>query len=90
MECYCYLRNMQDFQAHGQTLYERRFNSLRDGPIIPFDAEVEFFPKTSKDQGRVHQFGTKILLGRFIGYALNAEEVGLVIFCKHVHQLNLM
>ena len=28
----------------------------------------------SKDQGRVHQFGAKVLPGIFIGYALNAGE----------------
>ena len=41
-------------------------------PIIPFGAEVNFYPLSSEDRGRVQQFGTKVLPGRFLGYALNA------------------
>ena len=40
-ECCCYLRNVQDLLADVQTLYERRFNSLLDGPIIPLGAELQ-------------------------------------------------
>ena len=47
-------------------------SGLCEGPIIPCGTEVNFNP-ISEDQGRVHQFGTKVLPGRFIGYALNAE-----------------
>ena len=63
---------MQDLPADGQTPYERRFNSPFDGPIIPFGAEVKFYPVSSKDQDRVQRFGTHVLPGIFIGYALNA------------------
>ena len=73
MECCCYLRNVQDLPADGQTPHERRFNSPVDGQNIPSRAEVEFYP-TAKDQGRVHQFGTKVLPCIFMGYALNAGE----------------
>ena len=73
MECYCYFQNVQDLLADGQTPFARRFNSPLDGPIIPFGAEVKFFPISSK-RGRVHQFGTKVLPGKFIAYALNAER----------------
>ena len=74
MECHCYLRNEQDLSADGHTLYERRFNSPFDGPSIPFGAEVKTYPISSKYQGRLHRFGTKtkVHLGIFIGYALNA------------------
>ena len=41
-------------------------------PIIPFEAEVKFFPTSSTDQGRVHQFGTNVFRGIFTGYAFNA------------------
>ena len=47
MECYCYLRNVQDMLAGGQTLYERRFSSPLEWPIIQFRAEVNFFPISS-------------------------------------------
>ena len=74
VECCCHLRQVQDLLADGQTLHEQRFNSPFDGPIIPCGAEVKFYPTTSKDQGRVHQFGTQDLPGFFIGWALNAGE----------------
>ena len=34
-ECYCYLRNVQDFLAYGKTPYERRFGEPFRGPRIP-------------------------------------------------------
>ena len=38
MECYCYLRNIQDLFSDGKTLYE----------VIPFGAMVEYHPITAK------------------------------------------
>ena len=61
MECHCYLRNVQDPLVDGQTPYENRFHSPLEGPNIPFGAEVKIYPISSKDQGRVHQLGTKVL-----------------------------
>ena len=68
----CNLRNVQDLLADGQTPYQRRFNSPFERPIVPFGTEVKFYPILSKDLGRVHQLGTKILPGIIMGYALNA------------------
>ena len=45
------------------------------GPIIPFGSLVEYHPKTSKDQSRIHHFGKKVLLGLFLGYALYAGRI---------------
>ena len=42
------------------------------GPIVPFGSLVEYHPITAKDQSRIHQFGKKVLLGLFLGYALYA------------------
>ena len=33
---------------------------------------VEYHPITAKDQSRIHQFGKKVLVGLFLGYALYA------------------
>ena len=52
MECYTYLRNIQDLLADGETPYERRFGEPFIGPIIPFGAMVEYHPISSKDQTR--------------------------------------
>ena len=65
MECYTYLRNVTDLISDGKTPYERRFGQPFKGPIIPFGSLVEY-------QSRIHQFGKKVLLGLFLGYALYA------------------
>ena len=52
MECYCYLRNIQDLLSDGKTLYDRQFEQPFKGPVIPFGAMVEnhiFLLKTCPD-----------------------------------------
>ena len=56
-------------------LYERRFGKPFKGPIIPFGSLVEYYPISAKDQSRIHQFGKKVLLGLFLGYALYAGGI---------------
>ena len=75
MECYTYLRNVTDLLSDGKTPYERRFGQPFKGPMIPFGSLVEYHPFTAKDQSRIHQFGKKVLLGLFLGYALYAEGI---------------
>ena len=36
MECYCYLRNIQDRLSNGNTPYEWRFGETFQGPIVQF------------------------------------------------------
>ena len=45
------------------------------GPIIQCGSLVEYHPVTAKDQSRIHQFGKKVLLGLFFGYALYAGRL---------------
>ena len=73
VECYCHLRNVQDLQTGGKTPYERRFGEPFNGPIIPFGAVVEYYPISARDQSRLHQFGKKVLAGKFLGCAF--EEI---------------
>ena len=47
MECYTYLRNIQDLLSDGKTPYERRFGQPFKGPIIPFGSLVEYYPITA-------------------------------------------
>ena len=75
MECYCYLRNVQDLLAGRKTPYERRFGKSYKGPIIPFGALVEYLPNSEKDKARIHQFGKKVLRRISIGYALIAGRI---------------
>ena len=81
VEWFTHLRNMQDLLSDGKTPYERRFGKPFKGLIIPFGSLVEYYPITAKDQSRIHQFGQKVLLGLFLGYALCAGgEFGRVTY----------
>ena len=73
MECYTYLRNIQDLLSDGKTPHERRFGEPFEGQIIPFGSLVEPYPISAKDQSRIHEFGKKVLPGFFLGYALYAR-----------------
>ena len=43
MECYTYLRNIQDLLSDGKTPYKRRFGEPLKGPIIPFGSLVLYY-----------------------------------------------
>ena len=75
IECYTYLRNIQDLLSDGKTPYERRFGEPFKGPIIPFGSLVEYYPISANDFSRIHQFGKKVLPGLFLGYALYAVRI---------------
>ena len=68
MECFSYLRNIQDLLSDGKTPYERRFGQPFKGLIISFGSLVEYHHITAKDQSKIHQFGKKVLPGLFLGY----------------------
>ena len=69
MECYCYLRNVEDLLADGKTPCERRFGEPLDGSVSPLGAMVDH-QVSSRDQPRLQQFGNKDFLGIFLGYVL--------------------
>ena len=79
VECYCYLRNVQDILADGKAPCERRFGEPFRGPAIPFGAMVECYPVSARDQSRL-QFGKTVLPGLCLGYELVAREFGKEIF----------
>ena len=72
MECYCYLRNVQDLFSDGKTLYERRFGEPFQGPVIPFGSMMEyhpiFLPKTSQDT-------TNSVRKLYLEYSLDMHEM---------------
>ena len=74
MECYGYLRKIQDLLSDGKTPNERRFGVPENGAIIPFGAMVEYHPISAKDISRLHQCGSEVLPGTFLGYVLYAGE----------------
>ena len=62
MECFNYLRNIQDLLSDGKTSYEIRVGQPFKGPITPFGSSVEYHPITAKDQSRIHQFWKESLI----------------------------
>ena len=68
MECFCYLRNIQDKLEDGKSPYEARFGTPFDGPVIPLG--VDIFPISTKDTSRLHRCVTKMRPGILIGHAL--------------------
>ena len=72
---FCYLRNIQDLLSDEKTPHERRFGAPFEGPVIPFGAMVEYHPISAKDLSRLHQFGSKVLPGKFLGRALHAGRI---------------
>ena len=76
MECYCYFRNVRDFLSDETTHYERRFEEQFSGPVISLGPMIEYHPIAAKDKSRLHQFGKKLLLGIFTGYALYPGGIG--------------
>ena len=75
MECYCYLRNIQDLLSDGKTPYESRFGMPFNGPVIPFGAMVEYHPSSAKDTSGLHQVGPRVLPGCFLGYVMFAGRI---------------
>ena len=57
MECYTYLRNIQDLLSDGKTPHERRFGIPFSVQVIPFGAMVECHSISAKDMSRFHQVG---------------------------------
>ena len=75
MECYTFLRNIQDLLSDGRTPHERRFGMPFDGPVIPFGAMVEHHTTSAKDQSWLRQFGANVLSGIFLGCALYVGRI---------------
>ena len=75
MECFTYLRNIQDLLPDGKTPYERHFGEHLKGPIISFGSLAEYYRISSIEQSKIHQFGKNVLPVIFLGYALYAEGI---------------
>ena len=75
MECYCYLRNVQDLLSDGTTLTNGAWENHSVGQQHPFGSMVGHHPISAEDQVRLHHFGEKLLLGVFLGDALYAGGI---------------
>lgn len=68
MNCFCFLKNVVDILWTNMTAYKMRFGEDFRGPVIPFGAEIQYYPTSEDDKGRLHQMGDKLLTGLFGGY----------------------
>ena len=80
MECYPYLRNIQDLLSDVKTPYERRFGEPFKGPIIPFGSLVEYYTISAKDQSRIHQLERMSYLDRSSDTLCTRGEFGRVTY----------
>ena len=60
----------------GKLLMRGDSESHFNGPVILFVAIVEYYPISSRDQSRLHQFGEKILPGSFLAMSWSRGEFG--------------
>ena len=74
MECYRYLRNIQDLLSDEKTPYERRFGMPLKGPSISFGSMVEYHLISAKDISRLHQFGPESLARHILRLCLVCGE----------------
>ena len=73
MECFSYLRTVQDLLSVGKTPYERRLgNHLKDRSFRLFQWLSITLSLRKTSQG-IHQFGKKVLPGIFLEYSLYAR-----------------
>ena len=54
--------NIQDLLSDRETPKRRRFGEAFTRPKIPFGSMVEYYPVSTNDQSRFHQFGKKVSL----------------------------
>ena len=59
----------------GRHRMKRRFGMPLNGTKIPFGAMVEYHPISAKHLSRLHQFGSRVLPGIFLGYVLSAGGI---------------
>ena len=81
MECYCYLQNIQGLLSDGP-------NTLRTSIRRNI---LKYQPISAKDLSRLHQFGTKVLPGVFLGcvfHAADLEKGDIVV--AHIEELEKM
>ena len=75
MECYCYLRNVQDFLADRKTPYERRFGDHSKGQLYLLEQWLNIIRRHRKIRREFINLGKKVLPGIFLGYELIAGGI---------------
>ena len=68
--------------ADGKTPYERLLEEPFKGLVSPFGSMAEYHPISAKDQSSLHQFGKKVSLDIFFGYAMYAGNFGKEYFVR--------
>ena len=83
MECYTYLRNIQDLFSDGKTQYERRFGEPFNGPIIPFGSQLEYYPIMGRTRQESINLERKSYLDCSLDTLCTRVEFGRVTYWLH-------
>ena len=78
MECFTYLRNIQDLLSDGKTPYERRFGKPLIGPIICFGSPVEYYLSLRRTSQESINLERKSYLDCSLDTLCTREEFGRV------------
>ena len=65
----------KDLLSDGKTPCERPFGVPFNGPVFPFGAMVEYHSISTMYLSRLHQFGSRVLPGIFLGCALHTGGI---------------
>ena len=87
MDCYCYLRNVQDLLADGKTPHERRVGEPFKGPVVPFGAMVEYHLISAKDQSMPTNLVRKFHREYSSDMHCPREEFGKVILVADIEEV---
>ena len=79
MECYCYLRNIQDFLSDGKTRYERRFEEPFKETVIACGSIVVYHPISATSQDSINLV-RQCYFEYFLDVQCMREEFGKDIF----------
>ena len=88
MECFCYLRNVQDLLEDGKTLYELRFGEPFKVPIIPFGAMVGNHPISAREINQEFiNLARRYYLVSFLAMRQSRREFGKDIFWLRIWKI---
>ena len=76
MECFFFCETYKTNWQTERHFVKHGFVIPLDGQSLPCGAELHFYPISTKDKSRLHQFGTKIIPGTFMDKLRALEEVG--------------
>lgn len=73
MDCYCFVEEyFSIYLPMAELSLKKRFDTPWFGPITSFGGDL-LYPIWSRDEGRMHQFDSRVLPWILVGFILNAS-----------------